>query len=88
MTSSGFRGVSYHIRGRYWRVKIKAQGKHIFLGNFANPATGARVWDVAAVLLRGPGTTLNFDGEPPAGVRVDDVRQRLISAGVLRASSV
>jgi len=83
MTSSGFRGVSYHKRWHYWRVKIKAYGKDVYLGNYRNPAVGARIWDVAAVLLRGRGTWLNFDGEPPAGHTVEEVRGWLEDAGVL-----
>jgi hypothetical protein len=80
-----YTGVSWHKRDRLWRVKIKAHGKHICLGNYKSEETAARVFDVAAVILRGGGATLNFPdekGEPPAGVLRAEVQEMLRKQGV------
>jgi len=81
-----YRGVSWHSRENRWQAKIKAHGKQVHLGKFSRPEVAARVWDVAAVLLRGEGTLKNFDGSPPEGVSVGDVRARLERAGLLGPS--
>jgi len=79
-----YRGVTYQSERARYQVKIKHAGRHIHLGHFQRPDVAARVWDVAAVLLRGPGTPLNFDGQPPKNISVGKIRQKLLDKGVLR----
>ena len=79
-----YHGVSWHSGKGRWQAVIKAHGKLVHLGRYSRPEVAARVWDVAAVLLRGEGALKNFDGSPPEGVSVGEVRARLERAGLLR----
>ena len=68
--SSQYKGVSWHVSNKAWRVKIKAFGRDINLGHFSSEIEAAKVWDIAARALRGPGTDENFRGELPETVTV------------------
>ena len=72
---SKFRGISYHKRHGHWRAKITAHGRDVHLGNWKRADHAARMYDCAATLLRGKQAFVNFDGLPPEGVTVEDVRQ-------------
>ena len=61
-----YRGVSWHKGDRRWRVKIKAYGKHHYLGNYADPEEAARVYDLAAKRLHGPNAVMNFPDDSPS----------------------
>lgn len=62
--TSGFKGVSpsfrsYRLR-KPWRVRIKAGGKHHFIGRYASKEEAARAYDVAALRFFGKFARLNF----------------------------
>ena len=61
-----YRGVSWHKRYHCWRVKIGSHGRHVFLGNYQDPATAARVYDAAAMILHRRDAVLNFPDAPPS----------------------
>lgn len=57
-----------------WRAQIRVGHKVvIWPPRFERVEDAARVYDVMALALRGPGTKLNFDGQPPVGVLVVDI---------------
>lgn len=51
--SSGFKGVSWHKKDKYWRAVIHAQGKQIRLGTFDNPESAARAYEQASIKYHG-----------------------------------
>lgn len=57
--TSGYKGVSWHQRGRKWRASIKADGRMVSLGLFSDPAEAARAYNAAALELWGEFAWLN-----------------------------
>lgn len=77
-----YRGVCWNHIDKRWRVKLKHAGKHLFLGNYTDAETAARVWDCAARMVQGPNARQNFRGEKATlSVRVE-VLKRLTALGV------
>ena len=72
ISSSGFRGVSFHIHRGDYIAQIRKDGKGLFLGYFDSPAEAARAYDQAAQELHGEFAVLNF---PTTG----EVRQMAFS---------
>ena len=60
VSSSGFRGVSFHINRGDYIAQIRKDGKGIFLGYFDSPLEAARAYDQAAQELHGEFAVLNF----------------------------
>ena len=60
-TSSGFKGVVWDASRSKWRAYINADGKHIFLGRFAEEEDAAKKCDEKAQELFGEFAKLNFD---------------------------
>ncbi len=56
--TSGFKGVR-RARGK-WRADIRQEGVKKFLGNFSDPVSAARAYDIAAVRVFGEFARLNF----------------------------
>lgn len=77
-----YRGISWHKKDRRWRVKIRAQQRNLFLGNYTDPEYAARVYDAAAKILHGPDAVLNFDGDPPQGMTTAELKRMLVQKGV------
>lgn len=48
-TSSVFKGVSWHKRGKKWQTQIKSNGKNIHLGYFVSELDAARAYNKAAL---------------------------------------
>jgi hypothetical protein len=61
--TSGYKGVSWHIRDKFWRANIRADGRQIFLGSFNTPEEAARAYDAAARTYFGEFARLNFPDE-------------------------
>ena len=78
-----YRGVSWHVSDKKWRVKLKHRGRHYYLGNYTNPEDAARVYDVAARLVHGPDAQLNFDGLPPTDMPEAVIRVMMVRKGLL-----
>jgi hypothetical protein len=66
--TSGFKGVVWAKRKRYWRAEIHANGKRRSLGCYKRPDDAARAYDAAARGFFGVFAALNFpnDGERAA----------------------
>jgi hypothetical protein len=58
--TSGYRGVVWRKDTQMWRAKIGKDGRHIYVGHFANPVDAARAYDDAARELFGEFARLNF----------------------------
>ncbi|KAI7844263.1 hypothetical protein COHA_002061 [Chlorella ohadii] len=60
-SASGFRGVTYHQRTGRFESHIWCGKKQVYLGGWDNGSQAALAYDVAALRLRGDGTTtLNY----------------------------
>ncbi len=60
-----YRGVSWNIRDECFRMKINAGSRQLtWNGKFQEPKIPARIYDQAAILLRGPDAKLNADEFP------------------------
>lgn len=62
VNTSGYIGVSWHIRKRKYVAQIKIDGHTIHLGSFDNAEDAARVRDKAALFYFGEFANLNFGG--------------------------
>jgi len=58
--TSGFKGVSYHVRGKRWYAQIQVNSKKIHVGYYDTPEEAARAYDKAAKQYFGEFTWLNF----------------------------
>lgn len=80
---SEYRGVKWLKGKNRWRMVIRHGGKEC-TREFRSQEAAARAYDVASRLLRGSDAPPpNFDGKPPSGVTVSEVRQWLIKRGML-----
>eukprot|EP00249_Psilotum_nudum_P000278 c11196_g1_i1 orf=905-1291(-) len=67
VASSPFKGVRQRSWGSWIsEIRLPRSRERIWLGSYSTPEAAARAYDVAAVCLRGPSTTLNFPKSPPA----------------------
>jgi len=60
---SRYKGVVPQPNGR-WGAQIYERHARVWLGTFADEATAARAYDVAALRFRGRGAAANFPGRP------------------------
>ncbi len=60
-SSSGFKGVSWHVRQKMWHAKIGVGGKRIHLGYFDTPEEAAAAYDRAAKEYHGEFARINTD---------------------------
>lgn len=77
--TSGFKGVSWHIRQKAWTAKIKVCQKPIFLGYFDTAEKAARAYDAAAKKYFGEFARLNlgdFDTAEEAYEAVQAAKQQ------------
>ncbi len=65
--TSGFKGVSLHVHGR-WTAEIWKNGKKRYLGLFDSPEEAARAYDAAAKEDHGEFARINADEGAGAGV--------------------
>lgn len=86
-----YRGVSWNIRDKCYRMKINAGCRQLTWNRkFQDPKIPARIYDQAAILLRGPDAKLNadefpdqFDGTAHPDFSAPLVYQWLVKQGVL-----
>jgi hypothetical protein len=57
---SGYKGVFWHKHEKKWQAAIKANGKIIYLGYYADAQDAARAYDAAALKYHGEFARLNF----------------------------
>jgi hypothetical protein len=62
-TSSRFIGVSFEKRRGRWDVRIRHEGKQIWIGSFDNEIEAAKAYDAAARKYHGEFARLNFPEE-------------------------
>ncbi len=85
-----YRGVSWNVRDGYYRMKINFGRQQLtWNGKFQDPTIPARIYDQAAMLLRGPDANLNvvefpdqFDGTAHPDFPRALVKAWLLSRGV------
>ena len=58
-TTSKYKGVYWVTRDKKWRVCIRANGRHIFLGDYKSEAEAARSYNEAALKYHGDFCVLN-----------------------------
>ena len=58
--SSKFRGVTFYKRTGRWESHIWDSGRQLYLGGFSTEEEAARMYDTAALRMRGKEATLNF----------------------------
>ncbi len=58
---SGYKCVSWNKQHKKWVVQIQKDKKSYFLGCFIDPIEGAKIYDVAAILLFEDFAILNFE---------------------------
>ncbi len=66
LNTSGYKGVTWHKRGRKWMAQIHHKGKHYHLGLFTDLTEAALAYDVAAADMFGEFAWLNFPQEKSA----------------------
>lgn len=59
--TSGYKGVSWHPKGKNWRVKIYVKPKYFSVGLFADKDYAASQYDQWAIYLHGDDANLNFE---------------------------
>jgi hypothetical protein len=71
-----------------WRAQIRVDSHTVVCWpvRYERPEDAARVYDVMALVLRGPDANLNFDGQPPVELLVIDIHTFLVEKGVLSLS--
>jgi hypothetical protein len=57
---SRYKGVDWSNDIKRWRVRIRVNGKRIYLGSFDNEIDAAKAYDIAAKKYRGEFAFLNF----------------------------
>lgn len=58
--TSKFTGVCWNKKNKRWQASINSGGKYLYLGSYTNELEAARVFDQAAIQLRGRDTKLNL----------------------------
>jgi CxxC motif-containing protein (DUF1111 family) len=58
--TSKFTGVCWNKKNKRWQASINSGGKYLYLGSFTSEVEAAKVFDQAAIQLRGRDTKLNF----------------------------
>lgn len=58
--SSSYKGVDWQAGSRKWRARIKAHGRHIYLGMYETEIEAALAYDAAAIIYHGRFAVLNF----------------------------
>lgn len=61
--TSGYRGVSYHIRTGRWVAQIKVSYRNNHIGSYASAKEAAQAYDAKARELFGDFANLNFAGK-------------------------
>jgi hypothetical protein len=79
--STGYKGVIFH-NGK-WEVRIRYQGRKLYLGCYDDPIQAASVYDGAARLLYQDFAGLNFSDRPTLPDIEQIVIQRLMASDVL-----
>lgn len=59
-STSGFKGVAWHVRQKCWQARIKINGKQFWLGGYKTQEEAARAYDRAALAAFGEFSRLNF----------------------------
>ena len=60
--TSGYKGVSWHVREKKWRAQIKQNKKRFYLGYYSVKEEAARAYDEAAQKLHGEYARPNLKG--------------------------
>ena len=58
--SSKFRGVTFNTINKNWNVRLKSNGKNLYLGSFNSEIQAAKTYDSVAIKYRGEFAKLNF----------------------------
>ena len=59
VNTSGYKGVSWHIRYKKWKANIRVNGRMIFIGSFDNPKEAYKAYCSASVKYHGEFSRFN-----------------------------
>eukprot|EP00798_Chlamydomonas_sp_ICE-L_P019980 gene19980-26691_t len=59
--TSKFRGVCWNKKNKRWQAAINSNGRYLYLGSYDAQEEAARVFDKAAVRVRGPKARINYN---------------------------
>ena len=75
ITKNNYIGLYFKEQYNYWAVRVRCNGKVLFVGNFKSEIEAARAYDIECLRLKGDFAVLNFPE------RVEEYRELLKRGG-------
>lgn len=77
-------GATFRKSTGRWECRVRMNNKVYWLGHYTNREIAGRIYDVAAIIVHGPGQKLNYEGNPPEGYTLGDIMKLLLESGLPR----